>query len=200
MLNNFLEDANKFQKIIPENLSFYHFWYGENEAAFEWITETRHAYISFDCDGVGYTYKVNGEFVPGNEDATCEKFPDDLLNYLKITVDIDSKYDNMNYRLKQELMTKIELSDEQILSLVSSYYNDNGQTVLLVSEAARALKVAIKTRNAQENDEGYSSQKSNAYDKEFGESSVTYQGVYIAWSVLGDSMLDKLLTKISDSL
>lgn len=59
-------------------------WADEGEIVFEWIDGNHHAVVSVEGDGrIGYTFLVDGQFIPGNnDDALVHSMPEDLLEYL----------------------------------------------------------------------------------------------------------------------
>jgi hypothetical protein len=56
----------------------------DGELAFEWISSTKHAIVSFEGDGlIGYAMRTGGRFRPGEiRDAPATVFPPDLRAYL----------------------------------------------------------------------------------------------------------------------
>ncbi len=59
-------------------------WGDEGEIVFEWISDTKHAVVSFEGDGsIGYTVMRDGAFVAGEVvDAPSSILPPDLREYL----------------------------------------------------------------------------------------------------------------------
>ena len=77
-------DALNFVGAMPSGVWLPHVWADDAEVVFEWISGDRHAIVSCEGDGViGYTYRVAGHFVPGQQTAArSDGFPADLAAYL----------------------------------------------------------------------------------------------------------------------
>ncbi len=78
------KDALQFAGAMPSDIALPSIWADRAEVVFEWIIGDQHAIVSCEGDGViGYTYRVKGQFVPGQEAATrSDHFPADLAAYL----------------------------------------------------------------------------------------------------------------------
>lgn len=79
-------DAYEFIGCLPAGIPAPLIWSdGECEVVFEWIGRRDHAVASLEGDGVlGYTYKRDGVFVPGQESgAKVKSLPNDLRSYLE---------------------------------------------------------------------------------------------------------------------
>lgn len=79
-------DAYEFLGCLPAGIPAPSIWSdGECEVVFEWIGLRDHAVVSLEGDGIlGYTYRRDGVFVPGEDSiAKAKSLPKDLRSYLE---------------------------------------------------------------------------------------------------------------------